>query len=147
MTQFLDLTYYKKNLENFPAILYPIRTNKPDYRPCDIYDFNIKLATSEYGKTLYDLFKADNDYAILLDYATKHGTFLEKFLERELSIRVRKKVLEEKIDFKKYYKVYCAHNNCVTNERIEKYLPQNFALDFFRTTIYNLNDDKIYSII
>jgi len=147
MTQFLDLKYYKNNLENFPAILYPIRTNKLEYRSGDIYDFNVKLATSEYGKILYDLFKTDDDRTILLDYATKHGTFLEKFLERELNIRVRKKILEEKIDLKKYHAVYCDHNNCIMNEKIEKYLPQNFALDFFRTTIYNLNDDKIYSII
>jgi hypothetical protein len=147
MTQFLDLSYYKENLDNFPAILYPIRTNKLEYREGDIYDFNIKLAKSEYGKVLYDLFKSDNDYDILLNYATKHGTFLEKFLERELIIRVRKKILEEKIDLKKYHDVYCTHNKCIMDEKTEKFLPQNFALDFFRITIYNLNDDKIYAII
>lgn len=147
MTQFLDLTYYKNNLDNFPAILSPIRTSKVDYREGDIYDSTIKLANSEYGKALYDLFKEDNDYNVFLNFATSHGIFLEKFFHRELSIRVRKKILEEKIDLKKYFPLYSTHYDFVAYEKVEKYLLQNFALDFFRTSIYNLNDDKVYSII
>src|SRR5262245_4502456 len=129
MQQFLNLSYYKRDLDNILPVLHPMRTEKVKYSQGDIYDYTIKLAESEYGKTLFKLFTIPEDYEILLNYATKHGMFLEKYFHRELSIRVKMKILEGKINLKDFFLLYGTQYNSGTYEKVEKYLPQNYALD------------------
>jgi hypothetical protein len=144
MAQYMDLTYYK-NLDNSPASLVPIRTNKRTRSTNKMHAFIEDLANSEYGVTIYNLFKSDLDYVVLKEYARKHGVFLTKYFQRDINIRVKKKILEDKIDLRKYYPLYCSQYSFGAFEQVQKHLPGNFALDFGRVAVYYLNDDDIFN--
>jgi hypothetical protein len=147
MDQFLDLAYYKHNNGTLPLYLSPVKDHKENFALDGFYEDLVSLATSEYGQTLYRLFKSDKDKIVLSEYAEKHGHFLEKFFQRELSINVKRKIFEDKIDLKQYYPLYCTRYNFGSYEKVERYLPQNFALDFYKVSMYNLNNANIYSIV
>lgn len=147
MKQYLNHAYAKHNNNTLPYSLNPIYKSKTDFGPDQFYEDLIKLATSEYGKTIYDLFKFDKIYDSLIGNAGQHGIFVREFFDRELSIHVKRKIIEDEIDLESYYPLYCNQYNFGTYEKVKKYLPQNFASDFCKVALYYLNDEVVYSII
>jgi len=147
MNQYLDLAHFKHGNETLPLYLTPIKTNRNDFKSDSFYDEITSLATSEYGQTIYKLFKSDNDFELLINNAFKHGIYLEKFFYKDLSVNVKQKLFEKKIDLEIYYPLYCTKYNFGSYEKVKKFLPQNFALDFCKVSMYELNNLEIFLIV
>jgi hypothetical protein len=148
MKKFLDSSFYRHESRILPSYLTPSRIDPRNYDIDAFHDnYLIEIATSEYGKTIYNFFTSENDKSVLKGYAEKHGPFLEKFYQRDLYVNVCRKIIEEKIDLRKLYPLYCTKYNFGPYEKVEKHLPRNLALDFFRASMYYNNDEYIYNSV
>jgi len=145
--KYFDLDYYKGQQTGIPLTLYPLKL-EPHYKyKGDVMDYHINYGESKFGKLIYSKLHIEDDYYLLFNYAKQHGRYLEKFLFRDLSYRIRRQLLDNKNCFEEIIPAYSEFFHKDIDNIVYKHFVSDLIFSFVKVSIYHLLDFKIFDEI